>query len=281
MVCPKCGGNNIDGSTFCISCGTNLNELQQSINVTQAIMPNVQSEPVAAQAPATPSQQVYRNNTQAATLDLASYAVNSLVKPVDAFKAEANNFSDIKNSGIFALIVAGIMTFINLITTMLLTARTYTYDWNKGYTYVWKFDKLKDLNYIQLIGKNFLIYLAIIAAIAIVYYIGSLIIKKQLNFGKSVAISATALIPSMIGIMLLAPISSLIWADLSIIFSIIGFIYSFIVLYELMNSELNLNGNIKVFFNAACLSVLVVTSYYILMKVIANALVSGLSGLLG
>ena len=30
MTCPKCGANNIDGSSFCIKCGANLKELQNS-----------------------------------------------------------------------------------------------------------------------------------------------------------------------------------------------------------------------------------------------------------
>lgn len=37
MTCPKCGANNIDGSSFCIKCGTNLkeNNIQSQVNIQQ------------------------------------------------------------------------------------------------------------------------------------------------------------------------------------------------------------------------------------------------------
>ena len=31
MICPNCGANNTDGSSFCIKCGTNLKQIQEQL----------------------------------------------------------------------------------------------------------------------------------------------------------------------------------------------------------------------------------------------------------
>lgn len=42
MTCPKCGANNIDGSSFCIKCRTNLKDIQGNIDVNNAPIQNEQ-----------------------------------------------------------------------------------------------------------------------------------------------------------------------------------------------------------------------------------------------
>ena len=41
MICPKCGNENINGSTFCIKCGINLKELVSNQNINQQNNENV------------------------------------------------------------------------------------------------------------------------------------------------------------------------------------------------------------------------------------------------
>ena len=43
------------------------------------------------------------------------------------------------------------------------------------------FSQILELDYISLIGKNLLIYAGIIAGIALIYYLASLIIKKEVE----------------------------------------------------------------------------------------------------
>ncbi len=64
MICPKCGKENIDGSTFCIKCGINLKEEQannNNFNNTSINEPGVQSNDMNYQ---NPQMQQAMNNIQ-------------------------------------------------------------------------------------------------------------------------------------------------------------------------------------------------------------------------
>lgn len=62
--------------------------------------------------------------------------------------------------------------------------------------------------------------------------------------------------------MVLSPILGAIWEPLSIIFSILGLVYSVIVLYELINSNLDLDSDMKIYFNLLCFGILLVAGYF-------------------
>ena len=51
MTCPKCGANNIDGSSFCVKCGANLKEPQINSIPNQQVMQNNQNIAAAPQQP--------------------------------------------------------------------------------------------------------------------------------------------------------------------------------------------------------------------------------------
>ena len=112
--------------------------------------------------------------------------------------------------------------------------------------YVW--DNLKDIEYIKVIGQNLLLFLGIIVAIAFVYYIGSLIIKKQPNFGRMLGIAAMGIVPLYISALILAPILNLIWTPLGMVVTVMGGVYSLLMIYETMNDEVALEGNVKYYF---------------------------------
>jgi hypothetical protein len=150
----------------------------------------------------------------------------------------------------------------------------------KGYTTTWNWSNLKELNYLNLIGKNFLMYAGAIVAIALTFFLASLIIKKEINFIKSLSIAATSVIPAVVGAMILSPILSLMYAPLGIIISVVGLVYSIIILYELVNTELKLEGEQKVYFNLICFGILGCMGYYAYVNLIAESVSSELSGLL-
>ena len=62
------------------------------------------------------------------------------------------------------------------------------------------------IDFIQIIGRNFIVYLGIILAIAIVYYMASLVAKKQIVFSRILGIAATAIVPFLLGSLILAPV---------------------------------------------------------------------------
>lgn len=307
MTCPKCNAECIDGSTFCIKCGANLKELAQvNVSTDNVEMPPTNQQFVQPEQPVVneqpvqqpmqqsmnnvqPQQPVYNNggnvgqasaNVSSAPLNYLMYFIAILLKPFKSFKDEESKLNNTKTSFILALIITGGMTVINLIKTIFSTVRVANYSWTDGYTYSWEWSNLKNIKWIEVIGKNFLIYACIIFAIALVFYLASLIIKKQLSFIKSLSIASTSVIPAVIGAMILSPLAGKIWSPLSIVFMVVGGAYSLIILYELMNNELKLEGDAKIYFNLVCLGILAVAGYYAYMKLFMSSVTGGLDDLL-
>ena len=300
MICPKCGTNNNDGSSFCIRCGANLIEnnmtpqpnnniqnneyLEQPINQpmnNQTVQP--QMNPLSYQQPKINQVQQPINSVNNTQLDYFNYMFNAFLKPVECFKKEENKFNDTKTSIIFSSIIAVIIMIINLIKTMISAILTKSFDYTtfKTKTTI-DFSKLKDLNYLDLIGKQLLIYAGIILVIALVYYLASLVIKKQTSFTKMLAISATSVMPFVILGMVISPILGKIWTPLSIISLVIGVVYSLLIFITLINKDITFdNEDKKIYFNLVCLSILGSALYYVYIKLLISSKVSDLLDFFG
>lgn len=273
MKCLKCGANNIDGSSFCIKCGASFKEMQQDVFANNTSFQNEQ--PIYAQPPT--QQPIANQNVSTVSLNYLTYIVAILIKPFKSFKEESAKLSDTKTSFVLALIISLAMTVVNLLTTIVSTVRVSSYSWRDGgYTYSWKWENLKEIKFFEVIGKNFLIYACIIFAIAFVFYLASLIIKKELNFIKSLSITATSMIPAVVGGMLISPLAGQIWSPLGIAFTVAGSCYSLVILYELINDELKLDDDTKIYFNAICFGILAVAGYYVFMKFFMGSAIKGL-----
>lgn len=294
MICPKCGANNIDGSSFCIKCGTNLKELQVNMNVNNTPLENQQPvnnqseqhihQPVHDQ-PQNNYQQHINNseiNASQAPLNYLMYIVAILLKPFKCFKEEEAKLRNTKTSIIFSAIIAVVMMLIMLFKSMIAVVFTKTMDYS---TFEYKtsvdFSRLKDLDWVSLIGKNLLIFAGIIASIALVYYIISLIFKKTTNFIMMLSISATSLIPYIILGMIVSPLIGKIWAPLSIFAMVIGSVYSLLIFINLMNETLVFDSiDTKIHFHLICLSILGSAGYYLYMKLMISSVSNDLNSLL-
>ena len=195
MNCQNCGTLNNIGSKFCIKCGKSLNEGQPIQSMPGSSYQEVLNEPINKtlnqnsfqnfDTISQPMNNLSNTSTSGAKVSFMSYffiILAVILKPFTAFKEELNKFNGFKNSIILSLIISVGATLINLISSMLSVVRVKSFDWTSGgYKINWIWENLKNLDYLKTIGKNFLIYLGIIVAIAVVYYLGSLIIKKQTN----------------------------------------------------------------------------------------------------
>lgn len=258
----------------------NINSTDYQSNDNVGIQGNVYQRPVYTQTTTQQSVNSGSSNVSTAPLNYLMYIIAVLIKPFKSFKDEETKLNNTKQSFILALIISGAMTIINLIKTIFSTVRVVSYSWTKGYTYSWEWDNLKNIKWLEVIGKNFLIYAGIILAIALVFYLGSLIVKKELNFVKSLSIASTAIIPVVIGAMIISPLVGKIWNPLSVVFTVVSGTYSLIILYELMNDKLKLDEDIKIYFNVVCLGILAVAGYYVYMKLLMSSVTDGLNGLL-
>ncbi len=282
MNCPKCGNYNDPQSKFCIKCGCILENLNnQNINqenLNNINQPNI-SEPYIEPI-ATNNSTSVGVSVSNVSLNYLMYFIAILLKPFKSFKEEESKLNNPKTAFILLIINTVIMTLVNIIQLIITTIQDSHYVSGKGYVKSINWSNLKYIEWFKTIALNILLYAGIILAIALVFYFGSLVIKKNLSFIKSLSISGTIVIPAYISGLILSPILSKIWSPLGMAISIIGLLYSFIMLYEFINSELNLNGDIKIYFNLICFGILLVAGYYIFMKIMMGSVSSGLEDIL-
>lgn len=277
MICPNCGKENTEGSIFCIECGINLKETttQNEIKTTE---PNQKKEQLNTQS--TNQQRI--EEVKKTAIHYFKYAKDVLLNPYKTFKEKETELTETKNALIFSGILAVVMMLITLLTAMItsifvkeLSAKTL-----KLHTVV-KFSNLGDLNYLVLIGRNLLIYAGIIVAIAGVYYIVSLIFRKESKFTKLLSISATSIIPFIALGMIVSPILSLIWTPLSIIAKVGGLVYSILIFMSLIKEELSFETkDLEIKFHLICLTILGTIGYYLYIKLFMVTVNSGLNDLL-
>ena len=229
------------------------------------------------------SNQNFDYNMGSSNMEVADYFKTMgliFVKPFACIKEKSVQLSSIKNSGIMVLIITVIITLINLFKTMFnaVVEKKYNF-WEGTYSTEIEFSNLKDLEYLKILGSTFITWIAIIAIIAGVYFIASLIIKKQTSFPKLLGVSTLAIIPFVVSLIILSPLLSLMHSMLGTLVTIIGFVYTSVIIYEAMNDEIRLEADKKCYFNLICLSIIISASMYIYMKMLMSSL-SSLSSLM-
>lgn len=251
MKCKKCGFENKEGTKFCVKCGNPMDAV-------------VQAKGVSSSGPKEPINYFF-------------FILAIVLKPMTFFKEELKRFNEMKFSVIFAAIITGIATSLTLISTMISSVIVKNYDWLSGSTVTtWTWDNLKNIDYIGVIGRTFLLYALVLLVISGVYYLAGLVIKKQLNFYRLLGITSASVIVAVIGSMLISPILGSIYFPLGVIVTAVGAVYSLLILIEGMNDELKLdNKDVKVQFNVICLSIIFVVAYIVLMQFVSSAIGGG------
>lgn len=298
MLCPKCNAENIEGSSFCIKCGTNLKEFtntpinpapamnepnlnlnqQQNQNLNQPMNFNNMAQNQTSYA--NQSAPVYGNsvsnnnfNTKPSgeKVNLISYLMAFFLKPVETFKEEKEKLSSASNAFLLTLVMAIFLTLGSLIQTVITLVHVCSYGWFTDNKCIWKWENLKYIRWFDVIGKNLLIYFCVLLVIGAVFYVGSLIVKKELSFQKALTTVSSSVLPLVLGFAL-APILKLIWTPLNFIVPGVCGIYSFLLLNELMGSNLNLEGEKKIHFILACFAALILIAYIVYAKVLGSIL---------
>lgn len=253
------------------------NNIEQPTN-TVPVQNNQVANPVMQNNPTTNNGQ---NVSATGSLHYFSYMIAFVLKPFQTFKEERNKLENTKISLILSGIVVCIMTILNLITSMISAVYVKHTSWFSETTYSWEWANLKNVNYIGLIFKNFLIYAIILVGIAGLFYIANLIVKKKLKFQESLSITASATLPMIFCCMVLATILGFIYAPLAFIVSIIGVIYSFLIFHELINYCLELEGNKRIYVNTICYGLIICIIYIALMITISAISKTGLTNIFG
>ncbi|MEG2351243.1 MAG: YIP1 family protein [Bacilli bacterium] len=305
MICSKCGTNNNDSAKFCIICGNPISTL----NVQTPAVPSFSQNDISTNAPSfRPNDQgsqpinsslsnsnltnpVVNNQTlqpvnQVTSQNLVSNGVKKpfnffkfiwsfILKPVETFEKEEENLNDTKTALIISAIVATGMMIFNLINSMVTSVIVKTIDFSGDTTVSWVWSNLKNLNYLNLIGKNLLICATILFLVSGLYFLASRVVKQSVKYVKFLSITCVSIVPFMILNLLVSSLIMFIYEPLGLIIMIIGCIYSLLILIELVNKQIALkNVDLKIYFNLICLSIIgssiAFTIYWILKDTVSN-----------
>ena len=274
-VCPNCGITNLANAKFCIKCGANL---EVNNNMNSELQNNNFDNGTYNNMNNTNNVNSYNNNqVSSGKLDYVKYLLGSLLKPYDTYKNNESTLGDIKNASILTLIVVGIMTAINLLSTMISAVRHKSFFSGEV---TWNWDNLGDVEYFKVIGLDLLVYAGIIAAIAGVYYLGSLVIKKNAKFSNLIGAATTSVVPFATCSLLFSPILSMIYSPLGIAATVVGFVYTLVTLIELVNDIVVIdNKNTRIYYHLVCLSTVIIVGGFIAYKVLVNSIFGGLDSL--
>ena len=284
MICPKCGGNNLDGSTYCVKCGVSLKE--ETPKIEDNSEQNSNANPVVESNTTVNSTPVMNVNTQSnnsssinykdTAMGFVTYGINIFLKPFESFKKEESKLNNNKNSFMFAGFIAICMMLVTLVTRMISCIFYKNYFSGK---LVFEISNLKNLNYLNLILKNLLIYACALLFVVGVYYVVSLILKKNVSFTKLLNVTSTSVIP-FIALSMFAPtILSYIWNPLAIISFAVGVIYFITIFANLIDEVISFeNKDMKIYFHALSWTIITLLGGYILYKSLLGSLTGALTG---
>lgn len=259
MECMKCGTQNHDNAKFCSGCGNSLEQMQMMNQV------GVQNQNYNYQIN---NPEMYNNekvvgNQNIKGFNLFLFIMQAFLNPIKSFKEKSQEVMETKNSLLLGIIVAVIAVALSLINKVISTVRIMDY-FNKETS--WNWENLNGFPWFNTIGKDILLFGGIIFGVALLFYLASLIIKKDTNYLKMLSIVSVALVPSVIGIYVLGPIFGMLWDKLAIVFSIMGICYTITILCELINKEIQLEDDQKIYFNFICFSIIFIVLFFVIYQ---------------
>ena len=211
-----------------------------------------------------------------------SFILSVFKNPVTGVKRGIAGYSDFNNSWLLPVIAAGTYTVFNLIFAIFRTVSRPASLFGTKKAGL-DFSLLNKFDWFQNTIGNFLIVLATIAAIAGIYYLAGLIMKKnELNYFRLVTIVSVASFGWILTASLISPLLLNISAPIAGAIGYAGMIFSGLVVYEAMNQELDLKNDKKVIVNiivAAIIALAITLISASLIKSSTNSIVDSLNTL--
>ncbi len=188
--------------------------------------------------------------------------------PLTYLKKENKITSDLKSSCIFglllALVASVLATFCKIFDIIHLDYEILN---SNGNLTKWYFDNLENYSIFKIFGDNFLVYAGAIFVVAFVYYIASLIVKKEIKFEKTLGTVSLAVAPTYVLMLVASPIVSIFSVKVGILVSLVGVIYALISIVKVFNDEMKLDDKKYLIVNVIVIAVLVVCTYYAFLNI--------------
>ncbi len=163
----------------------------------------------------------------------------SLTEPMSYYEKESDKLKDSKNTAIYVGVLAvasSLLTLLIKFINILLSGKNCVL----GYCVETPLDvRLSQVDWWTLTWQNFLYPVLIILALASIFYLGALVIKKKLNYVKLIGLSAVAMLPYLIVSVVLSPILGSLWIQLGLIVSMTALLYAFTLFVFFIKYEMN------------------------------------------
>ncbi len=286
MFCPKCGTKNEEGAKFCILCGNELvkseevsersyggedNNIESEVQVESNTNVENNTSVVSSVSVESNTSTSVENKKVNKKIDFKSL-IGMFIKPNESYEKNNQALSNPIMAGVLLIIPTLIMLFSTIIRNVISLVRVSRYEWGKGTIVSWEFKNILQLDFVDVVLKNFFIYLLVMVAIAGVFYIISLIFKKGMNFFKTVSIVAISFVPFAIFGYVLSPLLALIWGKLGVIFMIFAIVSMLVFIVSFINKEIDLKGDAQMMYYLVCFSVILISGYFVLIKYISSLL---------
>lgn len=206
------------------------------------------------------------------------------VKPASS---DTKKFADVKKAGIFAGFAAVIYIIIELISAIIQTVVTKSCE-NfslssfscSSYKTKVDFNNLNNFDFFKALGDSALTLIGTVAVVAIVVYIMGLIFKKQPKFVKLVAIVVAGLAP-IFAATLISSVLAFVWAPLAFFVIFAALTASLAYTINAVSKEIVFEGDKKLFFHIATITVIFVVAYFILTSIAKDTQAGAYIKLLG
>lgn len=291
MKCPNCGKDINDGAKFCAGCGTSLVPDSQETTVQESSeTPNMNQtaqevkEKVSAKVEDAKKavKKAADSDFMKVVLSSLMFLFNMLLKPIKTLKEKIEFYASPKNgfilAGVIALASMIVRVVVSLINALIKKQCTTSLFGEKNCLSVG--DKLGNIDWMGITLKHLLTILILMFAVAGIYYVASLIVKKTTNFMRLLTIAAVSLVPMCIATYLLSPILGSISLHIGFITTVVGMVYSLVIFFTAMKDEITFgSADQAVYFNLVCVSVIIIVAYIIGYNILVNTMTSSIGGL--
>ena len=274
MNCTNCGTVNENGSKFCIKCGSliqsnsELSPETNNLNINQNI-----TSPETTQLTNNQDYENSTNNTMMSKIDITqnkkmnifSAILFILIQPFTTIKNNKEGLENTKNSMLLWLFTTSGATILNILSTI--CSLVIEKGWDNKIEFVW--DNLEYFKFFEVFFKSILLFGIGIFLVAIIYFVIGAIYKRDTKLPTLIGISSLSFIPLILCSFLISPIMNYVYFEISIFITILGIIYTLLILSISMNNELKLeNNDSKVFLNLIAITIIIIGSYFAYTKVL-------------
>lgn len=235
--------------------------------------------PVNPVAPAVMKEELTEEekNAKANFLAVIGMIIGMIFKPGTTVIDSIKKYRDFYKGSVITFWIT-VITLLGTLVVRILAGSFYrSYNSITGsYSVNFNFNNILSLqNYVPYLIVALIVSLAAILVVTLVYYASSFFNSKGVRFGSYLAVSNVAMIPMIIGIVVLNPILSILSDYLGIIGIIVPFLYSLMSFTIGIDYILEFkNSNSKIYYNVLNLSIILFIMVLIVMGLFNLNLIS-------